>query len=81
MLQRPSGLKITAYFEMPKSWSKKKRSAMAGDRHRVKPDADNVAKCVMDALWDDDSCISELTVIKCWAGEMSGPRVQVEILP
>jgi len=33
-----------AYLPMPKSWSKKKKSAMAGRPHRQKPDRDNIDK-------------------------------------
>jgi Holliday junction resolvase RusA-like endonuclease len=77
-----SGCYITAYiyagFTIPKSWSKKKRLAAAGRPHTSKPDADNVAKAVLDALnhtaYDDDSSVTELHVGKFYAHE---PYVQI----
>jgi len=68
---------LTAVFEPPASWSKKKRLSMLGEAHRHKPDADNVAKGVIDALWKDDSGIASLSIIKSW-GEQD--KLVIEIL-
>lgn len=61
---------IRAYFEIPKSWTKKKRREweLRQWRPRVKPDADNIAKAVLDALngvaYEDDAQVSDLRVKK-----------------
>lgn len=75
-------VEITAYYQIPKSKSKKIQELMrSGDiRPTSKPDADNVAKVVCDALnavaYHDDTQIVELTVDK-WYSE--NPRVEVAI--
>lgn len=63
---RPDHVDLAFTFEMPKSWSKKKRSEMLGQPHRQKPDLDNAAKAVLDSLWEDDSAIWKLTATKHW---------------
>lgn len=73
---------ITAYFQIPKSVSKKKREKMLLDEIRPtkKPDCDNISKVICDALngiaFRDDSMIVELTVKKLYS-EL--PRVEVMI--
>lgn len=68
----------TAYFEPPPSWSKKKRVAAIGTRHRSKPDLDNIAKALSDTLWpDDDSAIADGTFRKRWDWTA---RLEVEII-
>lgn len=66
---------ILAYFEPPKSVSKKKRAEML--EHKVwpakKPDGDNIAKVVLDALngiaYHDDTQVISLTVAKVYSEE------------
>jgi Holliday junction resolvase RusA-like endonuclease len=70
-------LNWTAYFEPPVSWSKKRRLAAMGTLHRAKPDLDNVAKAVMDALWTADSGIAQGTIAKRWDWTA---RIEIEIL-
>ena len=73
---------IDAYYPIPKSASKSKRQKMLDGciRPTVKPDADNVAKAICDALngeaWRDDAQIVNLIVRK-WYSEK--PRVDVQI--
>lgn len=73
---------ITAFFSIPKSTSKKKKKLMLeGLIDPVKkPDCDNLAKTVLDALntiaYKDDSRITELHVEKHYS---ETPRVEVEI--
>ena len=59
---------IYAFFKIPKSVSKKKRAEMAGAHYDKKPDADNLAKSILDALngiaYDDDSQVVGLLVEK-----------------
>lgn len=63
---------IVAYFSIPKSYTKKKRAEIAQGRCPVlkKPDCDNIAKAVTDALngiaYKDDAQITSLTVAKNW---------------
>lgn len=72
---KASGMKITdnsfiAFgLPMPDSWSKKKKTKFDGMPHRNKPDIDNCAKSVFDALFNDDSCISKLHCRKIWSYE------------
>lgn len=71
-------------FEVPKSYSKKKRTmCMSGQiMHTKRPDADNVAKAVCDALngyaFEDDSQIVCMMLAKTYSEE---PHVKVCIMP
>ena len=59
---------IFAYFKIPKAVSKKKRAQMDGAFYDKKPDTDNLAKSILDALngiaYDDDSQVVSLLVSK-----------------
>lgn len=85
-LQTPISLRIEAYMTVPSSWSRAKRlDALAGMVVPGKPDLDNVAKAVMDALngvlYEDDKQVCALRVAKWYALD---PRVEVyahEVLP
>jgi Holliday junction resolvase RusA-like endonuclease len=74
----PVEVSIEAQFLPPVSWSKKKRDAAIGRQVTTKPDADNIAKIICDALngvvWVDDSQVSVLTVRKYY-----GPVAQVVV--
>lgn len=67
----PVELIVVAKFAPPKSWSKKKTAAHIGQPHLQKPDFDNIAKLVSDALngiaYKDDSQICYGVVQKRWA--------------
>lgn len=69
---------ITAYFSIPKSTSKKKHQLMLDGilRPTKKPDLDNIAKIVLDALnklaYDDDSQVIKLIIDKFYS---DNPRV------
>lgn len=72
---------ITAYFPVPKSTSKKKAASMEGVFHLSRPDADNIAKAILDALnghaYPDDSAVQ---IDRCWKiYTNAAPRVEVEI--
>lgn len=75
-------VEIYAYYPIPQSASKRKKTAMeAGELLPTKkPDWDNVGKIVCDALngcaWKDDSQIVDAVVHKRYAAV---PRVVVEI--
>jgi Holliday junction resolvase RusA-like endonuclease len=72
---------LRAFLPVPGSWPKsKKAKALAGIiTPTVKPDADNLAKSVCDALngvaWVDDKQVIKLHVFKAYGV----PRVEVEI--
>ena len=74
-------VRIQAFYEPPKSVSKKKRSEMLGGKilPAKKPDIDNVVKAVLDALngisfYRDDAQVIELHVRKSYSEK---PRVEV----
>ncbi len=75
--------RITAYFSIPKSASKKKQVAMLSGQIRPtkKPDGDNLAKIILDSLnklaYNDDSQVVDLTVSKYYG---DSPRVEIELL-
>lgn len=75
-------LQIRAGFSVPKSWTKKKRAeALTGNLpHIVKPDADNLAKAILDALneviYADDSQVTVCHVEKVYA---DAPGVTVRV--
>ncbi len=59
-------LDICFFIPMPKSWSKKKRSAMAGTPHKQRPDLDNYIKGLLDALLEEDCKVWRLSARKIW---------------
>lgn len=75
-------MEIHAYYEIPKSASRKKVLDMVSDKERPtkKPDGDNIAKAVCDALnglaYKDDSQVVDLTVRKYYS---KFPHVQIFI--
>ena len=82
LIEGPVAVAITAYHAIPRKASKAVREAMeSGARLPLKkPDADNIAKAICDALngiaYKDDSQIVALLVFKRF-GE---PRVEVNIM-
>ena len=72
---------VTAYFPIPKSVSKKKAEAMAGTFHVNRPDADNIAKAILDALnghaYPDDAAVQIDRSWKIYTN--AAPRVEVTI--
>lgn len=82
LIEGPCICLITAVFPRPKSKTKKR-----GDNPRLlhtgKPDCDNIAKAVCDALngvaWKDDSQVCELTVSKVVASADENARTIVTI--
>ena len=73
---------VTAFFTVPKSMSKKKAATLDWTPHIKRPDADNVAKAILDALnghaYNDDSAISLLTVRKYQTTGASRVEVTIE---
>ncbi|MFX3617961.1 MAG: RusA family crossover junction endodeoxyribonuclease [Sporolactobacillus sp.] len=83
-IEGPVSLKLLIYRPLLKSMSKKKKAAaVAGTlRPTKKPDVDNVAKGVMDAMtgiiWQDDKQVVKLDVEKFYSQQ---PRVEVRVVP
>ena len=81
-LQGALEMTIFAFYQVPKSFTKKKRNdALNGNlTPQTKPDVDNIAKVVCDALngvaYEDDKQIVELTVKKYYSG---CPEVIIDI--
>ena len=78
----PLKAEIAAYFPIPKSTSKKKREAMLNGEiyHTKKPDADNIVKCILDALngiayYDD----SQVVYVRCKKNYSDEPRAEITI--
>lgn len=79
--ERQISVMIFAYFEPPKSAPKAKKARMlaGGIRPTVKPDGDNIAKAICDALngvaYKDDAQIVMLAVRKSYA-----PKAFVKVI-
>lgn len=79
-----SDLKVTvrAYFEVPKSYTKKRRTACLAnvEKPSKKPDIDNIVKGIMDAMngiiYSDDKQVVRLEAFKEYAEE---PCVKVTV--
>jgi Holliday junction resolvase RusA-like endonuclease len=75
-------VEIAAYYQIPKSYSKKKKQECLYGHIQVqnKPDCDNIAKIILDSLngyaYIDDKQVVELHVTKMWSDM---PRVEVYI--
>ncbi len=76
------GVEMVVYCPIPKSTSKKNKALMLDGsiRPTTKPDLDNIAKAILDALngraFDDDKQVVKLTMEKYYSDT---PRVEVEI--
>ena len=83
MIEGPCVLRIDAYFEVPKSKSKKFReAALSGLEYPTKkPDLSNIIKGIEDALnglaYKDDALIVKLGVVKLYS---EIPRVEVTLI-
>ena len=83
--EAPIILQITAEYRVPASWSKRNRElALAGKIYpTVKPDCDNIAKSVLDALngvaYHDDKQVIGLALQKVYA-EQSRLSVNVDAM-
>ena len=82
ILETPLEVHIRAYFEIPKSTSKKKKEQMLENEINptIKPDTDNIAKSILDSLngiaYLDDKQVIKLVVEKYYA---EVPSVSIEI--
>lgn len=71
---------ISAYFQTPKSWSKKKQDEVEGLFRAKTPDVDNIFKIYSDAMngmiFEDDKQIVFCHVSKYYS---MNPRTEIEI--
>ena len=67
---------IVARFIIPQSYSNKKRRELNENPCPKKPDCDNIAKSILDALngiaYDDDAQIVDLSVSKVYSADEEG---------
>lgn len=81
-LHVPLSVTLTFYLPRPKSHfrsSGQLKPSAPVYMHDGKPDADNLAKAVLDALtgiraWLDDDQVCELTIRKYWESDHNGPQ-------
>lgn len=85
-LEGPVKLRVVAVFQIPKSWTKKKKTEAAqngGAFHVQRPDGDNILKAIKDGLnriaWVDDSQVADVRCVKRW-GDQAATYVEVEAL-
>ena len=82
---KPIAIEITAFYLVPKSWSKKKQAAVyAGEiKPTVKPDIDNIVKIVLDGLngvaFTDDKQVIEIQAQKCYVFDDEQEGVYVDV--
>lgn len=62
----PTGLHVSFFIPVPRTWSKKKKNAHHGMIHQSKPDIDNLTKAFLDSLVAEDKFIGNITITKRW---------------
>ena len=74
-MKGPLELSFCAIFPIPRSWTKKRREAALRGKiwHTSKPDTDNLAKQLKDAMtrmgfWQDDRQVALCFAEKCYGG-------------
>ena len=69
-LSGPVCADITVLRKIPDSYTKKQKEELANAPCETKPDCDNVAKAILDALngiaYKDDACVTHVVVDKRW---------------
>lgn len=79
----PVAVEINAYFQIPKSYSKKRVQEIAesGEPPSKKPDCDNIIKIILDALnetaYTDDKQVIDVRCRKHYAAPGECGRVEV----
>lgn len=79
---KPIKLTVAAFYNIPKSWSKKaiKEAEIGLILPTVKPDCDNCIKIIADALnkiaYEDDKQIISISIHKYYSHE---PRLEIEV--
>lgn len=69
----PVAVSVTVWYEIPESWTKKRKREEWLKPHTQKPDLDNVVKSILDGLnkvaWDDDAQVTRISASKYWNNE------------
>lgn len=84
LLEGPVYVTLSAFFPIPASWTKKRRTQATTGLlwHTSKPDGDNILKAVGDGLngivWKDDSQVAFSKVVKQYA---ETPRLEILVEP
>jgi hypothetical protein len=79
VIDQNAGMLFCLFYRiMPASWSNKKKLAMCGVHHRVKPDTDNSFKLVQDAIFEQDSGVYAIFGHKVWCN-FGEQRIEVTV--
>jgi Holliday junction resolvase RusA-like endonuclease len=82
VLEGPVSVRIVCWFDRPKSHSRKRRQSR--EPKTTKPDADNLAKGIGDALneiaYHDDGQVYKLTVEKWYVGPNDPVGTYLEVI-
>lgn len=70
--------KVTFVLPLPKSMSMKRKEALIGKAHKLRPDLDNMLKSLNDCLMEEDSSVHYVTCRKIWG---IGGKIIVENFP
>ena len=81
----PIEANLIFFFPRPKAHFKGKAQTLREDApawHKAKPDADNLAKAVLDALttlgiWEDDAAVCCLRVVKLYRSHSPGCDIEI----
>ena len=63
----PTGAWVLFSMPVPKRIAEADKQARLGQPHRQRPDIDNLLKALLDALYHDDSGVSDIRATKVWA--------------
>jgi len=75
---RVEALRVYCRFVPPGSM--RRRKVVCGSLKRTKPDVDNIAKAVMDCLWEQDQAIADVRVRKVWSLD-ENMQIEIESAP
>ncbi len=67
-------ISVFVFLPIPPSYSRAKRLRMQGTPHDKRPDADNILKAVLDALFENDSVVYQVEIAKYWSVE---PEIEI----
>jgi Holliday junction resolvase RusA-like endonuclease len=70
--------KVTFIVALPKSMSMKRKNALNGKPHMLRPDLDNMLKSLNDCLMEEDSSVHYIAARKIWG---IGGKIIVENYP
>lgn len=82
----PCAVFVDMAYEVPKSYTKRQKAKCYSQQQQPgKPDADNVAKAILDAMngivYDDDRRVISLHLLKRYAAENEEVGVTVTVVP